>query len=56
MPSIFRAMNSVELPADANIATARQKADFQLARTIPDKGLRAFLLTNLIEKNTGYKI
>lgn len=51
MPSIFRAIKAVELPADVPISVARQKADVQLSMSLPDKGLRAFLLTNLVQKD-----
>lgn len=50
MPNIFEALKNVELPSNVPISTARLKADIQLSKKINDKGLRSFLLTNLVQK------
>ena len=53
MPSILETLNKIVLPINVPISTARITADQQLLKIINDKGLRAFLLTNLVQKNDG---
>ncbi|KAF5280727.1 hypothetical protein FQA39_LY18010 [Lamprigera yunnana] len=53
MPMIFTALQNVHVKAQTSMSTARLDADMQLAHTISDKGLRSFLLTNLVQKSDG---
>ncbi|XP_018561000.1 protein ABHD11 isoform X1 [Anoplophora glabripennis] len=54
-PPLFQAMENVNLPIDVSLSKARTLVDTQLSKTIPDKSLRAFLLTNLVQReNRSY--
>ncbi|KAB0794734.1 hypothetical protein PPYR_12051 [Photinus pyralis] len=53
MPTLFSAIQKVQLPSHIPMSSARLNADIQLAKNISDRGLRAFLLTNLIQKTDG---
>lgn len=53
MPSLFAAVQNVNLPTNVPLSSARLSADMQLSKNITDKGLRSFLLTNLIQKGDG---
>ncbi|CAG9862624.1 unnamed protein product [Phyllotreta striolata] len=53
MPSIFQTLERVVLPTNVPMSTCRAIVDEELSKTIEDKGLRAFLLTNLVEKSQG---
>lgn len=53
LPALFTIMRNVHLPNNVPMSSARVSADLQLARIINDKGLRAFLLTNLVQKDGG---
>lgn len=53
LPALFTIMGNVHLPRNVPMSTARMNADLQLARIISDKGLRSFLLTNLVQKDGG---
>lgn len=53
LPALFTIMRNVHLPKNVPMSTARVSADLQLARIINDKGLRSFLLTNLVQKDGG---
>ncbi|KAK4877768.1 hypothetical protein RN001_010274 [Aquatica leii] len=53
MPTLFMALQNVKLPSNTPLSTARLNADAQLAKSISDKGLRSFLLTNLTQKSDG---
>lgn len=53
MPSIFQTLERINLPTDVPMSTCRTMVDDQLSKSIEDKGLRAFLLTNLVEKRKG---
>ncbi|GLV37073.1 uncharacterized protein CBL_02096 [Carabus blaptoides fortunei] len=49
----FEVLQSVTVPDNVSLSAARVLADTHLARVIPDKGVRAFLLTNLVQKADG---
>ncbi|KAJ8956242.1 hypothetical protein NQ318_014974 [Aromia moschata] len=53
MPALFQAVENVNLPSNISLSQARAEVDSQLARSIPEKSLRSFLLTNLIQRNDG---
>ncbi|XP_017782024.1 PREDICTED: protein ABHD11 [Nicrophorus vespilloides] len=53
MPGLFDLMLTTNLPKSGAMSTARNKVEMQLATKISDKGLRQFLLTNLIQKSDG---
>lgn len=53
MYSIFAAIENVNLPSNVSMASARTNCDEQLSKSISDKGLRAFLLTNLAQNSDG---
>lgn len=53
IPEIFRALESVTLPTDVGMSSARSLVDDQLSEYIPNQSLRSFLLTNLIQKSNG---
>ncbi|KAF5281677.1 hypothetical protein FQR65_LT14607 [Abscondita terminalis] len=53
LPSLFVALQNVTLPINTPMSRARLDADSQLAKSIPNKELRAFLLTNLMQKSDG---
>lgn len=54
MPGYLHAMNNINIPSNIPLSRARLAADLQLAESgITDKGLRAFLLTNLIQNQNG---
>lgn len=46
-------MQKVLLPKNVPMSSARIGADLQLSRSINDKGLRAFILTNMVQKSDG---
>ncbi|KAF2894290.1 hypothetical protein ILUMI_11882 [Ignelater luminosus] len=50
---IFNAMQKVLMPKNVPMSSARISADLQLSRSINDKGLRAFILTNMVQKSDG---
>ncbi|KAF2880817.1 hypothetical protein ILUMI_25350 [Ignelater luminosus] len=53
MYSIFNAIQKVDLPSNESMSSARINCDKQLSKSISDKGLRAFLLTNLAQDSNG---
>lgn len=53
MPALFAAMQNINLPKDVPLSSARMDVDQQLSKVITDKGLRSFLLTNLVQKSDG---
>ncbi|KAJ8917347.1 hypothetical protein NQ315_002369 [Exocentrus adspersus] len=53
MPALFQAVDNVSLPCNVALSQARSLVDAQLAKSIPDKSLRAFLLTNLVQQENG---
>lgn len=53
MASYFAAMQSVSVQDNLPLSAARAHADTHLARVIPDRGVRAFILTNLVQKADG---
>nr|CAH7741059.1 unnamed protein product [Callosobruchus chinensis] len=53
MPSLFQAMESVNLPNNVPMSQARTMVDEQLAKYMSDKSLRAFLITNLVATDNG---
>nr|CAI5834017.1 unnamed protein product [Callosobruchus analis] len=53
MPSLFQALESVNLPSNVLMSQARAMVDEQLASYISDKSLRAFLITNLVAADNG---
>ncbi|KAL3272194.1 hypothetical protein HHI36_022677 [Cryptolaemus montrouzieri] len=54
MPVYMRALQSLNIPSNLTLSRARLAADLQLNESgMKDKGLRAFLLTNLIQKQDG---
>lgn len=52
-PKIFQALENVNLPSNISMSQARAAVDLQLVKTIPDKAVRAFLLTNLVQGDSG---
>ncbi|KAJ3652089.1 hypothetical protein Zmor_018085 [Zophobas morio] len=53
MPGLFGILKNVQLPHKMPLSTARAQIDSYLARSLSDKGLRSFLLTNLIQVEDG---
>lgn len=53
LPALFTIMSNVHLPKNVPMSTARMGVDLQLLSVINDKGLRSFLLTNLVKKDGG---
>nr|XP_022920463.1 protein ABHD11-like [Onthophagus taurus] len=53
MPSLFDALSKVKLPVNVPISSARVTADQQLLKVVNNKGMRSFLLTNLVQKGDG---
>ncbi|VEN53243.1 unnamed protein product [Callosobruchus maculatus] len=53
MPSLFQAMESVNLPSNVTMSQARSIVDEQLTKYMADKSLRAFLITNLVATHNG---
>lgn len=53
MGKYFNAMKSIRLQPNIPLSAARKSADQQLSATIDDKGLRDFLIMNLIEAGEG---
>ena len=53
MPGLFGILKNVQLPHKMPLSTARAQIDSYLARSLSDKGLRSFLLTNLIQAEDG---
>ncbi|RZC40541.1 Abhydrolase 6 and/or PGAP1 domain containing protein [Asbolus verrucosus] len=53
MPSLFNVLQSLSMPKNVPMSVARSLTDTQLKRFIADKGLRNFLLTNLVQKLDG---
>ncbi|XP_023951058.2 protein ABHD11 [Bicyclus anynana] len=53
MVNLFDAMAAVSLRSGIAMSKARKLADEQLKAVIPDINLRNFLITNLIQTNTG---
>jgi len=53
MPSLFDVLRQIDFPKEGTMSTGKQSVDKQLAKRIPDKGLRAFLLTNVVQKSEG---
>lgn len=49
----FSLMEHVTVEPNVSLSTARRQADFQLARGIKQKDVRAFILTNLIRQSDG---
>jgi len=58
-PSVFedyiKAQKSVEFNHSLNMSDARKDVGQQLMSTFPDPGLRAFVLTNLIQRESRYQ-
>lgn len=50
---MLEALSKVSLPSNVPISTARISADQQLLKVISNKGLRSFLVTNLVQKADG---
>lgn len=46
-------MDQIRLDPKIPLSTARRQADIELARSIQDKGIRAFILTNLVKSPNG---
>lgn len=53
MVSLFDAMSGVTIRSGIAMSKARKLADEQLKSIIPDINLRNFLITNLVQTNTG---
>ena len=53
MVKYFDAMKSIRLQPNIPLSAARKHADQQLSSTISDKGLRDFLMMNLVESGNG---
>lgn len=53
MAVIFDAIKQVKVNNNIPMTEARQVADNQLAKSINDRSIRDFLLTNFIQKNDG---
>lgn len=53
MPGLFSALQSLNLPKNVSMSTARMQTDQQLAKFVGDRGLRNFLLTNLVQNVDG---
>ncbi|XP_072934541.1 sn-1-specific diacylglycerol lipase ABHD11-like [Epargyreus clarus] len=53
MINLFDAMTAVSIRAGIAMSKARKLADDQLKSVIPDLNLRNFLITNLVQTNTG---
>ncbi|XP_014358807.2 protein ABHD11 [Papilio machaon] len=53
MVSLFDAMSGVSIRSGIAMSKARKLADEQLKAIIPDINLRNFLITNLVQTNTG---
>ncbi|KAJ8953715.1 hypothetical protein NQ314_007325 [Rhamnusium bicolor] len=53
MPALFQALESVNLPSEIPMSQARATVDLQLSKSIPEKTLRSFLLTNLVQRDNG---
>lgn len=53
MASLFDAMSSVTIRPGIAMSKARKLADEQLKSVTPDINLRNFLITNLVQTNTG---
>jgi abhydrolase domain-containing protein 11 len=53
MPSLFNVLQNMNMPKNVPMSAARTQTDLQMARFISDKGLRNFLLTNLVQKLDG---
>lgn len=53
MSKYFNAMKSIRLQPNIPLSAARKYADQQLSSTISDRGLRDFLIMNLIEAEKG---
>lgn len=47
------AMTKLKLTPNVPISTARVQADAILSKTVSDRGVRAFLFTNLVKKSDG---
>ncbi|XP_063924965.1 sn-1-specific diacylglycerol lipase ABHD11-like isoform X2 [Zophobas morio] len=50
---LFNVLQSLELPKNVTMSVARNQTDQQLSRYVMDKGLRNFLLTNLVQTLDG---
>lgn len=53
MAKYFVAMQQVRLPQGVPLSVARQQADTSLASVVPHRGVRSFLLTNLVQTPDG---
>ncbi|XP_056633194.1 protein ABHD11-like isoform X2 [Diorhabda sublineata] len=53
LPNLFKIMENIKLPSNIPMSQCRSQVDMELSKSIEDKGLRDFLLTNLVEKNKG---
>lgn len=53
LPSLFDILQSVQFPSNVPVSQARVQVDKQLVELVDDKGIRAFLLTNLVQKEDG---
>lgn len=53
MSNLFDAMSSVSVRPGIAMSKARKLADEQLKSITPDVNLRNFLITNLVQTNTG---
>uniref|UniRef100_A0A6P7G4B1 sn-1-specific diacylglycerol lipase ABHD11 n=1 Tax=Diabrotica virgifera virgifera TaxID=50390 RepID=A0A6P7G4B1_DIAVI len=53
LPIIFKVVETIKLPSNIPMSQCRTIVDNELAKSIDDKALRAFLLTNLIQKSNG---
>lgn len=53
MLTLFDAMHAVSIKPNIPLSRARRIADDQLKTVIPDAALRNFIITNLVQTNTG---
>ncbi|ROT64869.1 hypothetical protein C7M84_017186 [Penaeus vannamei] len=55
LPIFVEIMRKVQVPSHLNIVEARTYVDNLLLPAVPERGIRQFLLTNLIRDEEGYK-
>ncbi|XP_064087044.1 sn-1-specific diacylglycerol lipase ABHD11-like isoform X1 [Macrobrachium nipponense] len=54
LPLFVEIMRRVEVPPDLNMPQARSYVDDLLSTVVQERGIRQFLLTNLVHTGTGY--
>lgn len=52
-PKLFDILQKVQFPSNVSFSQARIQVDEWLAEQVGDKGIRNFLLTNLIQREDG---